>query len=188
MFSCIRSAARYSLGISVAAYVVGILLAATVTALGSYRVVTALIAELAPAANPKLAVAALAPERTSPKVVTSSLPPALLPRRDAFMTPLHASLGGLSRAQVSLPRVAQPVIFGSSSRYSGRPTRRGRDEDRDDDEEREEGAREAAGTYRTMCVRLCDGYYFPISFSTTSERFPEDAQNCTAMWVRATPR
>ena len=34
------------------------------------------------------------------------------------------------------------------------------------------------GTFRTLCVRTCDGYYFPISFSTTSERFPEDAQTC----------
>jgi hypothetical protein len=37
------------------------------------------------------------------------------------------------------------------------------------------------GTYRTLCVRTCDGYYFPISFSTTSERFPEDARTCEAM-------
>jgi hypothetical protein len=36
------------------------------------------------------------------------------------------------------------------------------------------------GTYRTVCVRTCDGYYFPISFSTTPERFPEDAQTCAA--------
>lgn len=37
------------------------------------------------------------------------------------------------------------------------------------------------GTYRTLCVRTCDGYYFPISFSTTSDHFPQDAQACTAM-------
>ena len=29
----------------------------------------------------------------------------------------------------------------------------------------------ANGTYRTLCVRTCDGYYFPISFSTTPDRF-----------------
>ncbi len=28
--------------------------------------------------------------------------------------------------------------------------------------------------YRTLCVRTCDGYYFPISFSTSPSRFPED--------------
>lgn len=33
-------------------------------------------------------------------------------------------------------------------------------------------------TYRTVCVRLCDGYYFPVSFSTMQSRFPEDAKAC----------
>ena len=48
-------------------------------------------------------------------------------------------------------------IFESARRHSEpeleRPRRR-----RDD---RREG-----GTYRTLCVRLCDGFYFPISYST----------------------
>ncbi len=33
-------------------------------------------------------------------------------------------------------------------------------------------------SYRTMCVRLCDGYYFPISFSTLGSHFPEDEAKC----------
>lgn len=37
------------------------------------------------------------------------------------------------------------------------------------------------GTYRTLCVRTCDGYYFPISFSTSGERLAEDASTCQAM-------
>jgi hypothetical protein len=44
------------------------------------------------------------------------------------------------------------------------------------------------GTYRTLCVRTCDGYYFPISFSTTSEHFPEDAHACEAMCPGAEAR
>jgi Protein of unknown function (DUF2865) len=36
-------------------------------------------------------------------------------------------------------------------------------------------------TYRTLCVRSCDGYYFPISYATTPDRFATDAQTCTAM-------
>jgi hypothetical protein len=35
-----------------------------------------------------------------------------------------------------------------------------------------------AGGYRTLCVRTCDGYYFPISNSTSSTRFGEDEQTC----------
>ena len=33
-------------------------------------------------------------------------------------------------------------------------------------------------SYRTMCVRQCDGYYFPISFSTLESRFREDEVKC----------
>jgi len=34
-------------------------------------------------------------------------------------------------------------------------------------------------TYRTMCVRLCDGYYWPISFSTARSNFGRDSKVCT---------
>jgi len=34
-------------------------------------------------------------------------------------------------------------------------------------------------TYRTMCVRQCDGYYFPVSFSTLPSQFSADEVQCT---------
>ena len=36
------------------------------------------------------------------------------------------------------------------------------------------------GTYRTMCVRLCDGFYFPISGATTGSGLSRDADVCNA--------
>lgn len=39
----------------------------------------------------------------------------------------------------------------------------------------------AGGTFRTLCVRTCDGYYFPVSFSTTSSHFADDEKSCAAM-------
>ena len=36
------------------------------------------------------------------------------------------------------------------------------------------------GTYRTVCVRACDGYFFPISFSTTQGSFDRDENLCQA--------
>lgn len=39
----------------------------------------------------------------------------------------------------------------------------------------------AAGTFRTICVRTCDGYYFPISFATNSSRFADDERQCQRM-------
>ena len=35
-----------------------------------------------------------------------------------------------------------------------------------------------SGTYRTVCVRSCDGYYFPISFATVQSRFGDDERTC----------
>lgn len=35
-----------------------------------------------------------------------------------------------------------------------------------------------SGTFRTVCVRSCDGYYFPISFATVPSRFADDERSC----------
>ena len=37
------------------------------------------------------------------------------------------------------------------------------------------------GNFRTVCVRTCDGFYFPISFETSSEHFRDDEQTCQRM-------
>ncbi|HEY3790198.1 MAG TPA: DUF2865 domain-containing protein, partial [Bradyrhizobium sp.] len=37
-----------------------------------------------------------------------------------------------------------------------------------------------SGTYRTVCVRTCDGSYFPISFATVPSRFGDDERTCKA--------
>lgn len=35
-------------------------------------------------------------------------------------------------------------------------------------------------SYRTLCVRMCDGFYFPISHATSSSNFAQDAEKCSA--------
>lgn len=43
-------------------------------------------------------------------------------------------------------------------------------------------ARRPSGpTYRTMCVRMCDGFFFPVSFATGEEGFGRDAAVCRSM-------
>ena len=64
------------------------------------------------------------------------------------------------------PRASGPSSRGSSSRNSSR---------------REESTRQATGT-RTICVRSCDGYYFPISSSASRKRFKIDEAVCKAMY------
>lgn len=38
-----------------------------------------------------------------------------------------------------------------------------------------------SGTFRTVCVRSCDGAYFPISFATVPARFADDEKTCRAL-------
>jgi hypothetical protein len=37
------------------------------------------------------------------------------------------------------------------------------------------------GSYRTLCVRACDGYYFPISFSASGDALRRDENACRAL-------
>ena len=48
----------------------------------------------------------------------------------------------------------------------------------EDDEESPWISGESRGTYRTLCVRLCDGYYWPISFATSKDKLGRDAKVC----------
>ena len=43
------------------------------------------------------------------------------------------------------------------------------------------GPSDQGGTFRTVCVRTCDGYYFPISFAAPASRFPDDERSCQRM-------
>ena len=36
------------------------------------------------------------------------------------------------------------------------------------------------GRYRSVCVRLCDGFYYPVSYSTYGNRVAQDAEKCQA--------
>ena len=38
-----------------------------------------------------------------------------------------------------------------------------------------------SGTFRTVCVRTCDGAYFPVSFATVQARFADDEKTCKAL-------
>ncbi len=40
------------------------------------------------------------------------------------------------------------------------------------------GQQSLKGRYRTVCVRLCDGYYFPISYGVSRRVFAQDEASC----------
>ena len=70
-------------------------------------------------------------------------------------------------------------VFGEERAYRKRLQRNGENYDRPEPGYPQSRA-PRRGTYRTLCVRTCDGYYFPISFSTTPQNFDRDVDACAA--------
>ncbi len=85
------------------------------------------------------------------------------------------------------PRGFFSMLFGggeSSSRRSNVTIFGGDDPNGDADTLPQEGAPgefAAGGTYRTLCVRTCDGYFFPVSFQASRGRLKTDANVCSAL-------
>ena len=46
------------------------------------------------------------------------------------------------------------------------------------DEGRSRAPNLASGSYRTVCVRLCDGYFWPLSFAVSRAALPNDRRKC----------
>ena len=144
--------------------------AATLAALGGSAMGLAML--LAPVGPVRLAapVAPPLPERNdaAPAVPATA-------RRQAAMTPLQdwwfGSLFGLGGGYRDNRPHAPPRLHRSY------PDSRSGDEGSGVREPRQA----SRPTYRTMCVRLCDGYYFPISYSVSRERFAKDARTCESL-------
>jgi hypothetical protein len=97
-------------------------------------------------------------EREARAVAPVASRPAALPKPKTYVLP-PSSYAGLFFA--SPPETAVPVAAAPE----------------DDEEERKP---DSVATYRTVCVRLCDGYYFPMSYATTPDHFAKDAAKCEA--------
>jgi Protein of unknown function (DUF2865) len=82
-----------------------------------------------------------------------------------------APAGGLASGQNSGPQSS-----GGGSSYRApvvSPNRSARDDD--DDGGQSKGGK---GGHRTVCVRLCDGYYWPVNFEAKRSQFPKEARSC----------
>ena len=146
-----------SLGIGIAAYVIGTVFAAAVITHAVVRVGAAVLEQLAPAAD------------AVPAAPVQSV------HRQAAMTPLADRWDG---RWAGAPVRPQPRVWGAATSQFGTSSRNpyrsfgAAPLDSDDDEPR------VVGTFRTVCVRLCDGYYFPVSFATTADRLEHDRGVC----------
>jgi len=161
---------RLSLGIGIAAYVAGL---AAAVAVGIHAVSLAgwmLEAGLAP--PPEQAVLGVPAAMSVPPAAAQQV------RRQGAMTTLADQWDGRSDGRYSRPpRRAWGGSLMPSGTSARRPHRNDGDEspiDADDDDD----VRQPMRTFRTVCVRLCDGYYFPISFAVGADRLEHDSRVC----------
>lgn len=120
---------------------------------------------------------------------TASLPPS----RDtaaAAVAQRQSSTGRASRAALLQSGWAAPSR--SDSRRAFRtgddlddpdepdvwPSRRRRERTENGGEDRRR-SRKVERTFRSVCVRLCDGYYFPVSFAAPASRLRRDSELCS---------
>jgi len=169
----LHSSGLASAALGVAAYLIAIALAGLVTVLGARGVATAVLSQIgSPRAHATLPAAK--PQEAAPAAVASAPAPPIIASQVASMTPLQGRWQGRWGREYAWPppRGYRAAPFGSSSRYGHRPL---------DPFERlfgDDGNFMSAANYRTVCVRLCDGYYFPVSFSVAREHFDRDRQVC----------
>jgi hypothetical protein len=155
-----------SLGIGIAVYAVGL---ASALAVGMHAASLAgwlLQAGLAPPPD-------RAQHREGPAVPGVSAAPQSV-RRQGAMTALADQWDG----RYSRP---PPRAWGSGMLPPGRFLRRPYRQEGDDgpfDADDDDDAPRTMPTFRTVCVRLCDGYYFPISFAVGADRLERDSRVC----------
>lgn len=89
----------------------------------------------------------------------------------SFLEKLFGGWGGSSAAPQPAPPPVRMIYAPEQQAPNPWTIRR--------DSEGDNGSKHG-GTYRTLCVRMCDGYYWPISHATTRPRFYKDASACRA--------
>jgi len=160
-----------SLAAAALVYAIGIVFAAGVTAYGVHRVAQALIGGAGSA--PKAAIAAEQSTRQASPATRPDVPGTSVLVRAAALTPTQGRWSGPFGRSDKSDRYTYGTPYGRSSRgYASRggffDGLVGSDSDWD----------RPPDTYRTVCVRMCDGYFFPVSFSVTPDRFERDRQSC----------
>lgn len=85
--------------------------------------------------------------------------------------------GGSSAAPAVLPRARQII---PAHRFQSRAAERASQSRsaNSDGEDEASGPPDSGGPYKTMCVRACDGFYFPLRHNARRKNFASDAKSC----------
>ncbi len=93
-------------------------------------------------------------------------------QRDSLLDALARNRCGRRYEQVRRDNSFGSSIFGEGGIFGGGGNQPRRDRNIEPDQIK------PYATYRTMCVRLCDGFYFPVSFSALPSKFEADSLAC----------
>jgi hypothetical protein len=91
----------------------------------------------------------------------------------SFFQKLFGLGGGQSAPQMPYRPQTHTI---PSHRFESRP--RQYYQSHPEDSEDEFGPPDSGGPYRTMCVRSCDGYFFPLRHNAKRRNFASDAKSC----------
>ncbi len=155
-----------------------------ILSVAAYAFVILSLCALAAQATGRLAgmVAKLAPALTASSPQAKTKPDA--PHKAAMSVPQSRSQGSVILTQGWGGSGRARSYWRDRDRERDSWRRRDRDDDddwrwRDSDEDGEgRRSRDYSNTYRTVCVRLCDGYYWPMSYATTPASFDRERQKC----------
>ena len=75
-------------------------------------------------------------------------------------------------------RLLPPNGINTGLPYTARPMYQPRRSTDDEGDESSSGKPGGRGGHHTVCVRMCDGYYWPVSYSAPRSRFYRDANAC----------
>ncbi len=98
-------------------------------------------------------------------------------RAQSFFQKLFGSPAQAPQTQTyqSRPQTIPPHRFSRLPAARPRQMLPSRDEERADEDI---GPPDGSGTYRTVCVRTCDGFYFPLRAGATHKNFAADVKSC----------
>lgn len=96
-----------------------------------------------------------------------------------FGGPKSANAHAIQRAPGRLLLPSGATGINAATPYSVRPTLQHTRGDNEDDRSMPPSG-DRGRSYRTVCVRMCDGFYWPVSFAVTRGRFYRDANICSS--------
>lgn len=103
-----------------------------------------------------------------------SVGPAKAPAQTFFQKLFGMAFGSSAKSEGGDAGASRPVpslgTFSRTSPYGSPDYRSYPDQDYSDYDE--------DGAYRTLCVRMCDGFYWPVSSRASRQRFYGDARRC----------